>query len=207
MLSDFLMVNGGLEIKRSCGIRNHIWDSMLNNERPPSIRLFNSIVKHLGKGNATREKAYKEALWREILKLTPLSRSINMKIMKEPMAAPRPRFVMSGRFPRVYNPPKYTLWKRQFALLVGNMGTIVGPCKIHVEYHELSKTKPLGPHQKQSDIDNFDKAFLDALQLNGLLNNDMDVFSMNSHKYSSYESCVTFRIWYDSITTNEKGLL
>lgn len=207
MLSDFLELNGGLELKKGCKIRNSVWERMMNNEEPPSIKLFHQMVEYLSKGNGTKRKAYTQALWKEILKLRAFPRTINMKIMKKPMAAPRPRFQMSGRYPRVYNPPKYTQWKRQFAVLVGNMGTIVGPCKIKVQYHEKSKTLSLGPHQKKGDIDNFDKAFLDALQMNGLLHDDKDVFWMESRKYTSYDDFIEFSISYDEIWPNEKGLV
>ena len=207
MLSDFLKINGGLELKKACRIRDNAWEIMINNQGPPTIKMFHRIVEHLSQGNGTKKKAFTNALWKEILNLRGLPRTINMKIVKKPMPAPRRRFQMSGRYPRVYNPPKYTQWKREFAILVGDMGTIVGPCKIKVEYHESSKTLALGPHQKKGDIDNFDKAFLDALQMNGLLEDDKDVFSMESTKYTSFDDFVQFTIWFDELWPNEKGLV
>ena len=204
MLSDFLTANGGIKLKKACSVRNNIWERMINNQAPPSVALFHRIVDHLSSGSPAKKKAYTDALWGEILKLWKPTRSINLTVMKKPMAAPRPRFRMNGRFPRAYNPPKYTQWKREFALLVGHIGRIVGPCRIYVEYHEKAKTLALGPHQKQMDIDNFDKAFLDALQVNGLLEDDKDVYWMDSRKYSSYADFIRFQIFFDEIWTNEK---
>lgn len=207
MLSDFLEINGGESLRKGCNIQHRMWGEMMRNERPPSRLMFNRIVDYLAKGNPTRKKAFRDALWEQILDLTRHPLSINMKVMVAPMPAPRPRLQMSGMFPRVYNPPKYTKWKRDFALMVGNIGHITGPCRIYVEYHTLAKSKPLGPHTKQADIDNFDKAFLDALQDNGLIDNDKDVYWMDSRKYNSFEDCVKFTIWYDTIYPNKKGLL
>ena len=206
MLSDFLTANGGEKIKKACYIQQRIWFEMMNNERAPSLKTFNRIVDYLADGQEYRVQAYRKALFDAILQMTKHLRRLDLCVHVQPMAAPRPRFSTQGRFGRVYNPPNYTAWKRNFSDLVGNVGMIVGPCTIEAEYHfKTGSSHVMGPHTTRKDIDNLDKALLDSLQLNGLLEDDKNVYQMTSTKLFGYQNKIKFIIRFDDIWTNKKG--
>ena len=67
--------------------------------------------------------------------------------------------------------------------------------------------KALGPHLGNKDIDNLDKSLLDALQLNGLIENDKFVYEMSSAKFYSYQNMIQFTIFFREKVENEKGVV
>lgn len=191
-LSEFLKMNGGLELKKKCRIPQPMWDDLLNNVRPPSITTCENIIQCLGGKSLHKQRIYRDALWKCILyNARPIS-LFEMIVHISPCAAPRPRF---SRFGHPYNPKKYTQWKRKFSDLVGDIGVISGPCSISVEYYfKTSIGGDLGYHSKLKDIDNLDKSTLDALQLNGLIEDDKNVYEMNSIKFFGFEDKIKIKI-------------
>lgn len=208
MLSEYLLLNGGIEIKKACKIKKHTWEAMMRNERPPTITTFDNIVKYLSRNNPNNEHLYKKTLFRAIMASNKQTRSMDVIAHIEPKAAPRPRYSSRGKYGGIYNPSTYTAWKRRFAQVVGNLGVISGPCRIKVQYFwKTGKTNQFGPHTNNKDIDNLDKAFLDGLQLNGLLENDKNVYDMHSQKFYGYESKIHFQIYFNHIWTNKNGVV
>lgn len=198
-LSEFLISNGNEELRKNCRITKPIWDDILNNQRVPSPRVCENIIKYLGGDSPTKQKIYRDALWRCILyDARPLS-LLDLVVHIVPYAAPRPRFSRMGR---VYNPKKYTKWKRDLSALVGEIGTISGPCAIVAEYHFKTPTGgTMGYHTNPKDIDNLDKALLDALQMNGLIEDDKFVYRMDSSKYYGYQDKITIKIHHNGLWT------
>ena len=86
--------------------------------------------------------------------------------------------------------------------MIGNIGTIDGMCHIKAGYFfKCPKAGTLGYHGNRKDIDNLDKALLDALQTNGLLQDDKYVYRMDSTKYYGFENKITIKIHHNGIWT------
>ena len=197
-LSEFLEQNGDIELKKNARIKNHIWKDLKENLYPPSKTICENIIRYLGGESVSKQQIYRDALWKCILEIDKPSQQLEMKLHIEPRAAPRPRFT---RFGRVYNPIKYTNWKKTLSNIVGDLGTISGGCWIKVDYYFCSPNAKLGYHTTQKDIDNIDKSLLDALQMNGLILDDKLVYRMDSTKYYGFKNMIHFVIHHSGIWT------
>lgn len=124
-----------------------------------------------------------------------LSGEYDYVVHVEPMATPRIRGRIMNRkgtgqpFVHMYNPSEYTKWKTEaaFALkrLLGKQSIRALSICFHIPY---PKTAPQRvriegrPYQKRSDIDNFVKAFQDALQEGGCLADDAAISTLLAKK-------------------------
>ncbi len=200
LLSEFLKINGGEKLKKACHIKESAWNNMMSNLCPPSKTISENIVQYLGKKSIVKQEAYRTALWNSILEIQKTTQVLDLTIYIKPHAAPRPRFTKYGR---IYNPSSYTDWKKRFSDLLGDIGTITDGCSIQAGYYfEVPSTGRLGYHTNQKDIDNLDKSLLDALQMNGLLEDDKTVYRMDSTKYFSFRDKITLKIFHSGFWTN-----
>jgi Holliday junction resolvase RusA-like endonuclease len=83
----------------------------------------------------------------------------------DPMPAPRPRAAKRGKFISIYNPSSYTKWKEGAAALLrahAPVPPIATPVRVTVTFtcKRPKTTKLAAP---KPDIDNYVKAFLDAM--------------------------------------------
>ena len=197
LLSEFLKLNGGLELKKRARIKSQTWEDLLKNVYPPTRTICENIISYLGGDSDERKKYYSDVLWECILEIDKPTRVLDITVHVEPCAAPRPRFT---RFGRVYNPSKYTSWKKNLSNIIGNIGVISGPCWISAEYHfKCTNQSKLGYHTSVKDIDNLDKSVLDALQMNGLLLDDKIVYRMDSIKYFSFQNMIKLKIHHSGL--------
>lgn len=116
-----------------------------------------------------------------------------------PMPTPRPRLGKYG----VYNPSKYTKYKRNMLFLVmalhipkGDYGRL--ECTFHIPFPQSTAKKRLidgTPHRKKPDLDNYEKGLMDSLESAGILNNDSQIFSKESHKlYTTGNGYIEFKL-------------
>lgn len=200
LLNEFLKLHGDIKLKKACHIKESLWRDMMLNLRPPTKTIAENIIRYLGGDSVTKRDKYQTALFDAILKTKEPSEVLRMVVHIEPCAAPRPRFTKLGR---PYNPKKYTDWKKRFSDLVGDIGMITDGCFIVARYYfQCPSTSSLGYHTNKKDIDNLDKAVLDALQMNGLLEDDKTVYRMDSTKYYGFSNKIELEIHHHGYWTN-----
>ena len=88
----------------------------------------------------------------------------------EPMPAPRPRFVVRGRFASPYMPKEYTAWKDAVVEFVRRVqvdppppaGLLQGPLAVHINVRATRPRTSKLTHPSP-DVDNYAKGVLDAI--------------------------------------------
>tara|TARA_B100000963_G_C22574166_1_gene647562 strand:+ start:934 stop:1539 length:606 start_codon:yes stop_codon:yes gene_type:complete len=200
LLSEFLKLHGDIKLKKACHIKCSLWNDMVANLRPPTRTTALNICNYLGGDSKEKIAKYQNMLFDSILEIQRPVQTLKMVLHIEPVAAPRPRFT---KFGRPYNPKSYTDWKKRFSDLVGDIGTITDGCTISARYYfQSTSTSSMGYHTKKKDIDNIDKAILDALQMNGLLEDDKTVYRMDSTKYYGFTNKIELEIKHNGFWTN-----
>lgn len=119
------------------------------------------------------------------------------KINIDPLPAPRPRCACRGKFPSIYNPTEYTKWKKQAAELLAAdapSSPIVSAISLAVDFY-VKKPKSTKLTAPKPDIDNYVKAFLDAMTDSGVWwNDDTQVVAIASAKYWAEEGHIVFSL-------------
>jgi len=118
---------------------------------------------------------------------------IEIHVLGIPKGQPRPRaFVRNGKA-RVYDAGSAENWKGCIALAANPhlpASPITGPVAVCIHYQMprpknlMRKRDPEGqfPHTKKPDLDNMNKAVLDALTQSGMWHDDSQVCSQRSTK-------------------------
>ena len=169
------------------------------NLRPPSKTIAENIACYLGGDSLTKRDKYRQSLFQAILKTQEPTEVLRMVIHIEPCAAPRPRFT---KFGRPYNPKSYTDWKKRFSDRWVRLNDNRWMLHCSWYYFQSTSTSSLGYHTNKKDIDNLDKAVLDGLQMNGLLEDDKTVYRMDSIKYYGFSNKIEFEIHHHGYWTN-----
>lgn len=103
------------------------------------------------------------------------------------MPAPRPRFVVRGRFAQAYMPKEYDAWKDRAVEFVRGVNDrplepFTGPCAAHLTVR-VAKPKTTKLEQPAPDVDNYAKAVLDAITQSGVFwADDKQVTTLVVHK-------------------------
>ena len=102
----------------------------------------------------------------------------SLKIPLAPVPASRPRVSRWG----TYYGKKYTQWRKEAAqLLAGNYVPFTGPLVVQVA-HVCERPKKSPRVWPLPDIDNLDKAILDALTTAGIWEDDSQIIELHSTK-------------------------
>ncbi|MFN3582802.1 RusA family crossover junction endodeoxyribonuclease [Phenylobacterium sp.] len=85
----------------------------------------------------------------------------------DPMPAPRPRFVVRGKFASAYMPKEYEVWKDRAVECVRGVNDIpsaplLGPCTVTLQVL-VARPKTTKLTHPAPDVDNYAKAVLDAI--------------------------------------------
>lgn len=119
--------------------------------------------------------------------------SISIMVKGHPIAQPRPRAMIRGGKVHVYNKDTSKAWKESIMIGFRKYSNleIDSPVRVVIGYYfkrpkSLLRKKDLFdpfPHTKKPDLDNLDKAVLDALTELGVWKDDSLVYSLHSAKY------------------------
>lgn len=124
---------------------------------------------------------------------------ISFTVLGIPKGQPRPRAFHRGGKVRVYDPGTAEGWKACVALAARPYlpeAPIDGPIHLQIHYtlprpkSLMRRGDPSGviPHTKKPDIDNINKATLDALTAIGMWRDDSQICSLSTSKYYAGKS-------------------
>jgi Holliday junction resolvase RusA-like endonuclease len=117
-----------------------------------------------------------------------------VEVIADPVAQPRPRATVVAGRPRIYNPSTTKAYKSQiinlFIRIPGHYPQGV-PVKVTIDYYfdrpkSMQRKKDEGKnicHTKKPDLDNLNKAVLDALSDSGIWHDDRQVADLRSRKF------------------------
>jgi Holliday junction resolvase RusA-like endonuclease len=117
-----------------------------------------------------------------------------VEVIADPVAQPRPRATVVAGRPRIYNPPTTKAYKSQiinlFVRIPGRYEQGV-PVKVTIDYYfdrpkSMNRKKDEDKiicHTKKPDLDNLNKAVLDALSESGIWHDDRQVADLRSRKF------------------------
>lgn len=119
---------------------------------------------------------------------------LERKFLGDPVAQPRPRATVVRGRARIYNPTTTRAYKDQIVLLFIQAGELFPegvPVRVTIDYFfsrpkSLQRKKDLKGiiwHTKKPDLDNLNKAVLDAIGAAGLWHDDRQVVDLRSKKF------------------------
>lgn len=126
-------------------------------------------------------------------------RPVSFFVEGEPVAQPRPKFASRGKFGTAYTPGKLIKpWRDKVALIAASnvRGQIKGAVEVVLKFNferpkghfrsgkYSDQLKPNAPvmHTQKPDIDNLEKAVLDALVKKGVIEDDSNVVWIQARK-------------------------
>ena len=112
---------------------------------------------------------------------------INVFVTGKPRAQPRAR---KGKYGKFYNPGTAVGWQEAIINTIRakcpGLVPIDEPTQVEITYYFLGQQGE--PHTKKPDIDNLNKAILDALQAGNIITDDKLIYEIHATKLYSNEA-------------------